>query len=254
MPNLWVTTKGMKTLSSKIIQSLLPSILFLAALIASHSAKADSRDALDFPSAIKGLSIPNASFVNDTQTIIRGAAPVGGKVIELKKMGVTDVVIFKNQTGKEVDKEQADLQKAEINTYPIAFLWKDVSNDQAACEQTIAALKVLVEVQESQDRKAYFHCTAGQDRAGYLAGLYRLLTEQVSQEEVIQQELCANGYSEGNPNKPADVVREVNENLSPLFLTMASMIADGEISAGHLDPIVCRNLQLVKHEVKLCKS
>jgi hypothetical protein len=240
----------MKTVTQKLMQAVLTTTILLAAL---NAAKADERDDLAFPSEVPGLNIQNASFVNASGVIIRGATPIG-KASELALMGITDVVIFKNQTRDEVDKEITELQDAGIsNIHHQEFLWKEVTNQRVACEQTIAALKVLVEVEQSTSRKAFFHCTAGQDRTGYLAGLYRLLTEDISREQAIAEELCANGYSEGNVNKPAKVVYLVNESLSPLFVKMASLIESGKISADNLDAEVCGRIRVSKKPLRLCR-
>jgi hypothetical protein len=227
--------------------------VLVAAITYSLSANANPRDAKAFPSDITELTVQNASFVGATDTVIRGAAPLG-KADELAALGVTDVIIFKNQTRGEVDQEVAELEEAGVeNIHHFNFAWKDVANQQAACEQTVNALKVMIEVAESSDRKVFFHCTAGQDRTGHLAGLYRLMTEDITREQAIEDELCANGYSEGNKGKPSEVVYKVNESISPLFLKMASMIVNGKLSADNLDTKVCKSIRVSKKPIRLCK-
>ena len=51
-----------------------------------------------FPSTVSGITIQNTHTVG-FNNILRGMNPLG-KVQELRKAGVTDVLIFKNQTHK----------------------------------------------------------------------------------------------------------------------------------------------------------
>jgi len=104
---------------------------------------------------------------------------------------------------------------------------------------TVRSLKQL-KAWQSAGKTAFFHCTVGEDRTGYLAGLYRLLTEQSTPADIFQQEMCERGYSAGNPQKPQiAVVNEVDNDLTPLYAKMAFKIANGELSATSLDENVC---------------
>ena len=57
---------------------------------------------------------------------------------------------------------------------------------------------------------------------------------------IFNDEMCERGYSAGNPQKPfAAVVKEVDTDLTPLFLKMAFKIKQGELSPTSLDESVC---------------
>jgi hypothetical protein len=85
------------------------------------------------------------------------------------------------------------------------------------------------------------HCTVGEDRTGYLSGLYRLLGDGASGVDTIfHDEMCQRGYSSGNPQKPfAGVATEIDNDLTPLFLKMAFKISRGELTPTSLDESVC---------------
>lgn len=198
-----------------------------------------------FPSQVRGLTITNAKKLSDS--VYRGSAP-SNKEHELKNLGITDVLIFKNQTKNEVDKEIQALQdlhykKSEIHTIP--FLWKDFSSQTEACEQVIQALQLLVEVEKTSNRKIYFHCSMGEDRTGLLAGLFRMLTQEWSLQKAFQQELCAGGYEAGDSNKPKHVVDAIRKDLTPIFLWLGQMIEKGLLTPANLSPQVCKNTKII---------
>lgn len=226
--------------------------LFLS--LFTNAAQARVQDSEQYPTQVRGLNVSNAHKIKKTKYIYRGSAPLG-KAEELVQLGIEKVLIFKNQTRKEVDTEIAQLTDAGISRdqiYNIDFLWKDIKSFEYACEQTVDALQILIDA-ETNNEKIFFHCTAGQDRTGYLAALFRLLRERVSEEEVVADEMCEKGYAEGNPYKPANVVDHINRNLSPLFLVMAQMIVDEEITIDNLDKSACKGIEVEDRAVSLCR-
>lgn len=196
------------------------------------------------PSSIPGITIGNSHVVlrgNGKGTLVRGSAPTG-KVAELTKLRVTDVVIFKNATGQEVVTELAQLRQAGYRAASIShipFAWKDLPPFRTSCGQVVDALATLDRVYHTPGRTAFFHCTVGEDRTGLLAGLVRLLETGETVAQVFQRELCARGYEAGNPHKPPMVVNQVRAGLTPLFLKMATLIKAGKLKPGALSKTVC---------------
>ncbi len=182
------------------------------------------------PSTYLETGIPNSHLV--TKNVIRGMAPRNeADINQLIKIGVSDVLIFKIDTKGEVDKEIDMLERKGINQKNIShidFPWKDISDYRSVCEMTIDALKIL-ETADTNNRKIYFHCTVGEDRTGYLAGLYKIYRANQSVDDVFQSELCDKGYEAGDPNKISTVVQEVRTNLTPAFLTMADLIKKNKV-------------------------
>lgn len=227
---------------NKRIIHITPAMLMALLLISFNaSARFDS----PFPSTVEGLDIPNSHLIAEGPgRVLRGMAPdTAERVNSLINYGVTDVLIFKNEIKNEVSKEISDLENAGINRENIQFIpfrWKDIGSFQEACEQTIDGLEILIDVLSSENRTVYFHCTVGEDRTGVLAGLFRMLNDGWDEEKAFQEEMCENGYEAGNPQKPyAKVVKEIEEELTPFYLKMASLIKSGMISAQSLDKNIC---------------
>lgn len=198
-----------------------------------------------FPSTVSEISIPNTHLVSRGDGfLLRGMAPHSAQdVEELGKFGVTDVLIFRNDVAGEIGiKEELDLfAKSPKPTvvHQIPFRWKDTVSFTEACQQSVRALKLLRDIGTTKGRGLFFHCTVGEDRTGYLAGLYRVLFEKKSAAEVFQSEMCAKGFAEGDPKKPKHVVETVHANLTPLYLKMVALIEKGSLKPDSLNEDVC---------------
>lgn len=196
--------------------------------------------------ALEGSRIPNAHLVTqtDNSAVVRGRAPKNIQEIqELLNLGITDVLIFKNETKNEVQKEKAQLAQLGVsstNITHIPFPWKDLHDFKQACLMTVEALQVLQKTVQ-QGRNIYFHCTVGEDRTGYLAGLWGLWTQNyTSPEQALQKEMCARGYEAGNPGKPyKDVVFKIRETLTPTYLKMAALLTDARNRGHNLHSSLC---------------
>ena len=195
-------------------------------------------------------SIQNFSAIDEASTVYRGKEP-GKNLTELKKMEITDVIVFKNDVRGEVSRELGELESLGINGHHIPFQWKDITSMKVACEQVIEALTIIQTVRSSGG-SVFFHCTAGEDRTGLLAGLFRMLNESMDTETAFADEMCAKGYSDGNFRKPKTVTSAIENGLTPLFLELARKVESGEISFDKLDKKVCRNFKVSK-QILTCK-
>lgn len=205
-----------------------------------------------FPSTVDGISIKNTHAVDEN--IYRGMAPLG-KIEELIDFGITDIIIFKNQTRTEIDEEMLELEnkEAQMNVSQFEFLWHDYPSYKKACEDTIKALRILRSVHEMKRRKVFFHCTVGEDRTGFLAGLWRMLSQNWSKRKAFYLEMCENGYANGNPQKPDYVVGEIREDLTPLYMYMAAKIEAGELSLGELTTDICTD-RIGEQKILRCRA
>lgn len=186
-----------------------------------------------FPSTVPGISISNAHvLVRDSRgdaLLVRGRAPKSKKELqELKAFGIEEFLIFKNDTKGEVAQQIKDLQGlgyAKKDLMNVPFPWKDLRDTKASCEMTLQALLAMQKA-EKAGRRMYFHCTVGEDRTGYIAGLYLLATGRSRDvRAVFKDEMCAHGYEAGDPHKPmANVVKPIRETLTPTFLMMADLV------------------------------
>lgn len=197
---------------------------------------------------VPGLTIPNSHQVDKEGNVFRGRQPEK-LVSELPAIGITDVIIFKNDVKGEVAKEIAELNRLGIKSHHIPFRWKEYPSMQEACEQVIDALTILRDVKANHG-KTYLHCTAGEDRTGAVMGLYRMLSEKMTMNQVVAKEMCPRGFSDGNPHKPSQVTLAIESELTPLFVTLASKVQKGEWRLNSLPKSSCQNIQLVKTNLR----
>lgn len=209
---------------------------------AASDAFADTRRS-PFESTVDGITVPNAHLLPSSPgKVLRGMQPdAPGEIDMLARWGVTDVVIFKKPTGSDVSDETDRLKAAgleENRIHHIPFKWQGFRSFQEGCSELVEALQILRAVERSRGRAVYFHCTYGEDRTGALAGLFRVL-KGTDVREAFQNEMCAWGYSGGNPDKPANVVRSIDQELTSIYLRTAYLIAQGAIDPDRPDPSAC---------------
>ena len=207
--------------------------------------------------AVPGSAIPNAHIIYEIQDaqVLRGKAPANtAQMQELLDLGVTEFLIFKNEVKSEVQKETAALKKlgvAESSITHIAFPWKDLHDFKSACTMTIQALRTIEQAVD-QNKSLYFHCTVGEDRTGYLAGLWGLWAGTYKTvPESVEKELCARGYEAGNPDKPyKNVVLKIRETLTPTYLKMIMVLSEARIQDQELTEDLCDQEPTLKVAVK----
>ena len=228
----------------------LTTIFVMLSLVCSLEVRANLSS--PFSSSVSGLTIPNSHIVSSHSGgyVIRGQAPQTSEIDQLLSIGVERVLIFKNQTQGEVTKEMSDLKKKGFRANDILQVdmpWKDISNFQDVCDMTIKSLQFLEESAQSR-RTVYFHCTVGEDRTGYLAGLWGLWNGDFrSVNKAFKEEMCDKGYEAGEHKKPYTVVKAVRENLTPTFLKMVDLLAQARRNGQTLRQIKCpKEIQLNK--------
>jgi hypothetical protein len=196
------------------------------------------------PSTYKEIDIPNSHLLSEN--IIRGMAPRNQRDLEdLVNHGIENFLMFKIDTNGAIAKEIEALLSLGIekkNILHLPFPWKDVSDYTPICEMTIEALNMM-RAADFAGKKLFLHCTVGEDRTGYLSGLYKIYSgSQESLETIFQSELCDKGYEAGNPKKIYSVVQKVRESLTPAFLGMSSLVSKNK--AKKLTKSLCRNLKI----------
>ncbi|MCC7441436.1 MAG: tyrosine-protein phosphatase [Bdellovibrionales bacterium] len=199
-----------------------------------------------FPSEIPGISVPNTHLVAGSlepgaSAVIRGMAP-RELLSQLLEQGVTDFLIFKNETHNEVEEQiqslrELGLAELEDRVSHIPFKWRGFGDAQytEACNQVREGLLVLREVLKTPGRRIFFHCTVGEDRTGMLAGLFRSLNEGWSVRSAFFYEMCENGYEAGNPDKPEHVNWGIRNSITPLYVKMGFLAEKGFIKIDNLD-------------------
>lgn len=201
---------------------IMKNIILLSLITFSFSTYAEV-----FSSTVDGLTIANAhELVKKPGRVIRGSEPKK-KLSELIKLGVTDVVLFKNDVKGEVKAEIAELKKAGIkgdHVLSLPFKWKDITDEEESCEQALTALNFLIDVAQTKGSLVYFHCTAGEDRTGLLAGIFRMAYSGWTMEKAYSDEMCEHGFAHGNSKKPFPVAKTVQVGLGEIFQKLALII------------------------------
>lgn len=225
-----------------------------------------------FKSTVPGLDTPNSHFMDGSnEKIIRGQAPRNdAEMKQLLKLDVTDFLVFKTDTPKIIsvvdpktkkEKKKVSMpvrerlqrlkERYRINgnfVHHIPFQWKNHDNFRQNCERIMQALRLMKDIERSQNRKLFFHCTVGEDRTGALAGIYHLIKDSKNVmsdpnktiRDVFTNQMCENGFGAGNPQKPVvPVVKPIRKTLTPLFLKMAYKVASGRISIDKLSSRTC---------------
>jgi hypothetical protein len=224
--------------------SYTPKILFFVFALFASTALAGLKS--PFPSAVPGLSIPNAHVLlfndDDRPLILRGMAPNQTQMRELKDLGIQKILIFKMEIKNEVAQEKQYLESIGYEPHQILhipFPWKNLHNFHETCQMTVRALQ---EIESAIDGEAplFFHCSVGEDRTGYLAGLLQIWhSPDLAIKDVFAEELCARGYEAGNHRKPLHVVSKIRETLSPRFWAMGLLLKQWREDGLFLDPRQC---------------
>lgn len=201
--------------------------------------------------AFDGLTIGNSFQVDKEGQVFRGKEPKK-LVNELADIGITDVIIFKNEVKTEVTKEIADLKEFKIKSHHIPFRWKDLESMELACTQVVEALNIIAKT-KAKGGSVYFHCTAGEDRTGLLAGIFRMMEDNLSMAKVFKTEMCARGYSDGNSKKPVMVHESIQKELTPLFIAIAKKVEAGDMVLGKVSKTICKSLEIEPTDMT-CKS
>jgi protein-tyrosine phosphatase len=201
------------------------------------------------PSTFLETGIPNSHLVSSN--LIRGMAPKNEKDLQqLLNIGVEKFLIFKVDTNGDVAKEIVRLKNLDVpvqNISHISFPWKDITDFVAVCEITIDGLNFLKNADENM-QKIFFHCSLGEDRTGYLAGLYKIYRGKNSLvKDIFKNEMCDRGYEAGNPKKSIGVVNKIRESLTPTFLGMIDLI---EANRGKkLTKTMCKKFQIPEFDI-----
>ncbi|PIP94382.1 MAG: hypothetical protein COW00_01035 [Bdellovibrio sp. CG12_big_fil_rev_8_21_14_0_65_39_13] len=203
-------------------------------------------------STVDGFNLPNLHQVDREGLVYRSMSP-DKEMSVLQKLGIKNVLIFKNQTRREVDKEILELSKLKITHLHIPFLWKDIEDYSQACQQIVSGIQ-FIKRSIKQKKKVLFHCTVGEDRTGILSGLFTMLNESKSIEDVFRQEMCEKGYGKGNPFKPYKVTSAIRSDLTPLFLAMAKRIAESKVTLSDINESLCHELKVESEHDFDCES
>lgn len=190
-----------------------------------------------FRSQVKGLDLPNAHWLVEPLAgaqrsgVMRGMNPqIPADYEQLKKANVKRVLIFKEFSDSAAGTLEAEMQslasigiERELVT-KIDFPYHGFKSYQRGCEMIIQGLNVIKAAQIAKET-ILFHCTVGEDRTGVLSGLFKLFQHKaLDVADVFETQMCEYGYERGNPFKPANVNANIKNDLTRLFMFVASKI------------------------------
>lgn len=210
-----------------------------------------------FYSSVPNLSIYNSHVIARDKRggakIIRGMRPIINKegatsadqFEELAKIGVTDVLVLKDNIVRtagekgDVELEKEQLDKFGIRMIHLPIAWKNYTEFKSLCQKSAKIFDIFAEIMQDPNRKLFFHCTVGEDRTGFLTGLYKSLYGTVDSKEAFDQYMCRQGYADGNPAKPKKaVVSKIHLGLTPIYIELSKALKNKK----SFDPKVCEKL------------
>lgn len=182
-------------------------------------------------------------------------------VLEIMDLNIETVIVFKsfyNKTDKNLLYSlYEDTGYDTSRMVHIPMPWKQDGKKpfdyKKACEMTVEAMEII----KHSTGPVLFHCTVGEDRTGMLAGLLQV-QNGLSVDKAFRDELCARGYEAGNPTKNESpvVVKAVRDALTPLYLKMATVIANnnGQISKKDCSDLPTKYTNDLRAEELQCES
>jgi tyrosine-protein phosphatase SIW14 len=131
--------------------------------------------ALEYIAAPQGIS----NFAEVSPTLFRGAQPSKESYAELKKLGISTIVSFREEQDKNA-REQAAVEAQGMRFVSIPW---NANNDPTDAQMT-AFFRVL---SEHPDQKIYVHCARGADRTGVMVAAYRVALENWTPDKALQE-------------------------------------------------------------------
>lgn len=199
------------------------------------------------PSKVEAIPIPNTDIIlkKGSGEALRGNAPRNLEDLQtLKKYGVTEVIIFKNDRRGEVKNEMAqlkDLGYSDSQIHYINFDWADNGDFKSACLKFVEANRIMDET-IAKNEKSFIHCTTGEDRTGAASAVYQLTHDKkLKIADVFKNEMCAKGFEAGDKQKPQDIVNKIREGLSKTFLKMAYAVQWAHKNKKPVNAALCEN-------------
>lgn len=134
------------------------------------------------------MGVPN--FVEMDKKVYRGGQPSPDGWIALNKLKVKTVVRLDLPTENPNDDEEAkkfDMEVVDASGPPSKWSERYEYPSPEKVEKAISAMS------NEKQRPVYVHCLHGQDRTGFVVGIYRVLHDHYSKEQAYK-EMLDNGF------------------------------------------------------------
>lgn len=147
--------------------------------------------------------------------IYRGAQPTIDDYAGLRTLGIRTILKLNSSRMAE---ETAEASRAGIRLIHIPFDAGTIGTEPT-CEQVADALAVLT---DESNWPVFVHCSRGRDRAGYVVGLYRLLVEGWTWEQ-IDAELARYGHVDGLRRSYPQITKELESGASTCRVSLTTV-------------------------------
>jgi tyrosine-protein phosphatase SIW14 len=162
-----------------------------------------------------------SNFAEVSPTLFRGAQPSKESYAELKKLGISTIVSFRDEQDNNA-REQAAVEAQGMRF--VSIPWNAHINPTDV--QMAAFFQVL---REHPDQKIYVHCARGADRTGVMVAAYRVALENWTPDKALQEMYEHHFWVHVFPNLKAYVM-----NLPKLFSadsTLRAVLAVAPVAA-----------------------
>lgn len=121
--------------------------------------------------------LPNFHQVNEN--LYRGAQPRRGGLKKLSELGVKTVINLRG-AGEDKSSEQIEAEAAGLRYFSIPM-----SNLGRPTDEQVARALAIIDAQENWP--VFVHCRRGADRTGVIIAVYRILRDQWTDEQAINE-------------------------------------------------------------------
>jgi uncharacterized protein (TIGR01244 family) len=121
--------------------------------------------------------LPNFHQVNET--LYRGAQPQPGGVKKLSELGIKTVINLRGAS-EDTQKEQAEAEAAGMRYFNIPMSALGRPTDEQI-------KRVLTVIEARENWPVFVHCQRGADRTGVIVAVYRILRDQWTADQAIDE-------------------------------------------------------------------
>jgi protein tyrosine/serine phosphatase len=199
-------------------------LAFTAASVATFAKGADSASRAPVAQRLNLDGVGNFARVSDS--LYRGAQPSNLAYNELKNIGVSIVVDFRDEK-PEIAEEKASVEAAGMQFISLPWSGRSVPTH----EEVVTFLNLM---QDTHGKKVFVHCKEGRDRTGTMVALYRITFNHWSVDQALAEMHQFKYHSAFLPGL-AKYVKEYPSVLAadPTLAAFAAVVAANPVAIVH---------------------
>jgi protein tyrosine/serine phosphatase len=152
-------------------------LTFTAASVPTFAKGADSASPAPVAQRLNLDGVGNFARVSDT--LYRGAQPNNVAYNELKNIGVSVVVDFRDEKA-EIAKEKASVESAGMQFISLPWSGRSIPTH----DEVVTFLNLM---RDTQGKKVFVHCKEGRDRTGTMVALYRITFNHWTVDQALEE-------------------------------------------------------------------